>query len=90
VIVDTAPGGGAGGDKALGGWIWSGSNATRRGAKRRNRSVPRRLWCDARRRRRLTPAAIETPARPLKSIEVGYCYGVMRLFGGWSGEIGFD
>jgi glycosyltransferase involved in cell wall biosynthesis len=39
---------------------------------------------------RLTPAAIETLRGPLSDHpEVGYCYGVMRLFGGWSGEIRF-
>jgi glycosyltransferase involved in cell wall biosynthesis len=39
---------------------------------------------------RLTPDAIETLRGPLESRpEVGYCYGVMRLFGDWSGEIRF-
>jgi glycosyltransferase involved in cell wall biosynthesis len=39
---------------------------------------------------RLTPEAIETLRGPLeRHPEVGYCYGVMRLFGEWSGEIRF-
>jgi glycosyltransferase involved in cell wall biosynthesis len=39
---------------------------------------------------RLAPAAIETLRGPLENHpEVGYCYGVMRLFGEWSGEIRF-
>ncbi len=39
---------------------------------------------------RLAAGAIETLRPPLESNpEVGYCYGVMRLFGEWSGEIRF-
>jgi glycosyltransferase involved in cell wall biosynthesis len=39
---------------------------------------------------RLTRGAIEALRGPLEQDpEVGYCYGVMRLFGGWSGEIRF-
>jgi glycosyltransferase involved in cell wall biosynthesis len=39
---------------------------------------------------RLTAGAIETLRGPLdQHPEVGYCYGVMRLFGEWSGEIRF-
>jgi glycosyltransferase involved in cell wall biosynthesis len=39
---------------------------------------------------RLTPTAVETLHGPLEEHpRVGYCYGVMWLFGGWSGEIRF-
>jgi glycosyltransferase involved in cell wall biosynthesis len=39
---------------------------------------------------RLMPGAIETLRGPLeRHPEVGYCYGVMRLFGEWSGELRF-
>jgi glycosyltransferase involved in cell wall biosynthesis len=39
---------------------------------------------------RLKPEAVETLRSPLEAHpEVGYCYGVMRLFGDWSGEIRF-
>jgi glycosyltransferase involved in cell wall biosynthesis len=38
---------------------------------------------------RLTAGAIETLRGPLEHPGVGYCYGMMRLFGEWSGEIRF-
>jgi glycosyltransferase involved in cell wall biosynthesis len=39
---------------------------------------------------RLTPDAIDTLRGPLEAHDdVGYCYGVMRLFGEWSGELRF-
>lgn len=39
---------------------------------------------------RLTPSAIDTLRGPLEADPgVGYCYGVMRLFGEWSGELRF-
>jgi glycosyltransferase involved in cell wall biosynthesis len=39
---------------------------------------------------RLTPGALAALLGPLEANpRVGYCYGVMRWFGGWSGEIHF-
>ena len=39
---------------------------------------------------RLTPDAIDALRGPLEAHgDVGYCYGVMRLFGEWSGELRF-
>jgi glycosyltransferase involved in cell wall biosynthesis len=39
---------------------------------------------------RMTPDAIDTLRGPLEAHpDVGYCYGVMRLFGEWSGDLRF-